>query len=246
MRGAGAGAGAIGDRAGSACCVVVRSVIVYSFIIAVTVPSGWYSNRHETGTGQNGVMSRPPAAREAVLDAFERIIIAEGERARDARRHARRPPASRRAACCTTSAHGTRSSPDSSSGCIGWSTRTSTSSTRLPRARSRTSSARRSTWSRRSTTASSPRCGSPRAATARPPRRSVPCDRGGSKRSAGTSPTRRWPSRSRSSATGSITTRPCAPRSTSAPTTPATRSAVAEMDALVALLERIARESPVE
>ena len=26
-------------------------------------------------------MSRPPAAREAVLDAFERLIVADGERA---------------------------------------------------------------------------------------------------------------------------------------------------------------------
>ena len=49
---------------------------------SITVPSSWYSNRHESWTvDHNGVMSRPPAAREAVLDAFERIIITEGERA---------------------------------------------------------------------------------------------------------------------------------------------------------------------
>ncbi len=37
---------------------------------AVTEPSGWYSNR----------MPRPPLARERVLDAFESILIDDGER----------------------------------------------------------------------------------------------------------------------------------------------------------------------
>lgn len=36
----------------------------------VTKPSGWYSNR----------MPRPPLARERVLDAFESILIEDGER----------------------------------------------------------------------------------------------------------------------------------------------------------------------
>src|SRR5690606_1251603 len=56
----------------------------------ITEPSGWYSNSRmpermlgsrRTGTASGGVMPRPPLARERVLDAYETILLTEGERA---------------------------------------------------------------------------------------------------------------------------------------------------------------------
>src|SRR5690606_28472981 len=48
----------------------------------VSEPSGWYSNRIPAAPLCRGsTMPRPPLAREKVLDAFEAILIEDGERA---------------------------------------------------------------------------------------------------------------------------------------------------------------------